>query len=391
MVANILLVTFYLLFPVLVIYLGNTFSFIRKIGSIVICYLVGLFVGNIGILPSNLEGMHDILTSVTVPIAIPLLLFSEDIRKWIKMARMTFISMLLGILSVLIMVVIGFFIFRSQIPETWKISGLLIGVYTGGTPNLAAIATMLDVKDEIYILTHTADLVVGAFVLLFLLTFAQRFFLLFMRPFKSPDGIEFQNHTSEMVDEFESYDGFFNRFTFFPLLKGFGLTVLIFAIGGGLSMLFSKNNQTVVAILTITTLGIIASTFSSINSIKKTFQLGMYFILVFSLVVASMANLSEMFNTDNSAFLISIFMYILLAVVGSLFLHAIISWIFKIDVDNFLITSVALSMSPPFVPVVAAALKNKMIVISGLIIGIIGYAIGNYLGVILAYTLKYFS
>ncbi len=391
MVAKILLVAFYLLFPALVIYMGNTYSFIRKIGSIVICYIVGLLVGNTGILPGNLEGMHDILTSVTVPLAIPLLLFSEDIRKWIKMARTTFISMLLGLLSVVIMVVAGYFILRANMPEAWKISGLLIGVYSGGTPNLAAIATMLDVDNEIYILTHTADLVVGAFVLLFLLTFAQRFFLLYMRPFKSPDGIEFQNHTSEMVDEFESYDGFFSKPILKPLLKGLGLTVLIFAIGGGLSMLVSKNNQTVVAILTITTLGIISSTFPSVNSIKKTFQLGMYFILVFSLVVASMANLGEMFNSNNSTFLLSVFIYILLAVVGSLLLHSLLSWIFKIDVDNFLITSVALSMSPPFVPVVAAALKNKMIVISGLIIGIIGYAIGNYLGVIVAYALKYFN
>jgi len=391
MVAKIILIAFYLLFPALVLYLGHTFSFVRKIGSIVVCYVVGLFIGNIGVLPGNLEGMHDILTSVTVPLAIPLLLFSEDIRKWIKMARKTFLSLLLGIFSVLVMVVLGYFIFRSNMPDAWKISGLLIGVYTGGTPNLAAIATMLDVDDEIYILTHTADLVVGAFVLLFMLTFAQRFFLLFMRPFKSPEGIEFQNHTAEMVDEFESYEGFFSKPVFLPLLKGFGLTVLIFAIGGGLSMLVSKNNQTVVAILTITSLGIVSSTFAAVNRIKKTFQLGMYFILVFSLVVASMANLSEMFSSYNSTFLVSIFLYILLAVVGSLLFHALLSWIFKIDVDNFLITSIALSMSPPFVPVVAAALKNKMVVISGLIIGIIGYAIGNYLGVAVAYVLKHFT
>lgn len=391
MITKLLLVAFYLLFPVLVIFLGNKYSFIRKIGSIVICYVAGLLLGNIGILPSGLEPLHDILTSVTIPIAIPLLLFSEDIRKWVRMARKTFLSLLLGLLSVLVTVIIGYFIFRSHIPETWKISGMLIGVYSGGTPNLAAIATMLDVNDETYILTHTADLVVGAFVLLFLLTFAQKFFLLFMRPFTSPEGVEFQNHTSEMVDEFESYDGFFSRPILLPLLKAFGLTFLIFAVGGGVSLLVPKEHQTVVAILTITTLGIISSTFPKINAIRKTFQLGMYFILVFSLVVASMADLGKMFNTENTGFLISIFMYILLAVVGSLFLHAFLSWIFKIDVDNFLITSVALSMSPPFVPVVAAALKNKMIVISGLIIGIIGYAIGNYLGVILAYTLKYFG
>jgi uncharacterized membrane protein len=391
MAAKILLVAFYLLFPVLVIWLGDTYSVIRKIGSIVICYIVGLFVGNIGVLPPNLEGMHDILTSVTVPLAIPLLLFSEDIRKWIKLARMTFISLLLGVLSVTIMVVVGYFIFRTHIPECWKVSGMLIGVYTGGTPNLAAIATMLDVNDETYILTNTADLIVGAFVLLFLLTFAQRFFLLFMRPFKSEDGIEAQNHTAEMVDEFESYEGIFTKPVFLRLLRGFGLTVLIFAIGGGASMLVSKNNQTVVAILIITTLGLVASTFPAVNRIKKTFQLGMYFILVFSLVVASTADLSKMFNSNNSEFLISIFLYILIAVPGALLLHGIISWMFKIDVDNFLITTVALSMSPPFVPVVAAALKNKNIVISGLIIGIIGYAIGNYLGVIVAYALRYFG
>ena len=64
--------------------------------------------------------------------------------------------------------------------------------------------------------------------------------------------------------------------------------------------------------------------------------------------------------------------------------------IFKVDADSFIISSVALSLSVPFVPVVAAALKNKTIVISGVIIGIIGYAIGNYMGAIVAYLLKYF-
>lgn len=388
MLAKIILAGFYLLFPVLVIYMGNKFAIVRKIGSIVICYIAGLIVGNSGILPSAAEGIQNTITTLSIPLAIPLLLFSEDIRKWIRMARQTFISLLLGLMSVLIMVVGGYYIFQNHLPDAWKISGLLIGVYSGGTPNLAAIASMLDVNKEAYILTHTADLVVGAFVLLFFLTFAQRFFLLFMKPFKSPDENEIHEQHHERLAEFESYDGLLTRPVFIPLLKAMGLTLLIFGAGGGLSMLFSEHNQTVAAILAITTLGIIASTFPAINRIRKTFQLGMYFILVFSLVVASMANLGEMFNSGNSEFLISIFLYILLAVVGSLFLHAFLSWIFKIDVDNFLITSVALSMSPPFVPVVAAALKNKIIVISGLIIGIIGYAIGNYLGVLVAYALK---
>ena len=48
----------------------------------------------------------------------------------------------------------------------------------------------------------------------------------------------------------------------------------------------------------------------------------------------------------------------------------------------------SLIFSPPFVPVVAAKLKNKEIIISGLTVGIIGYAVGNYLGILIAYALK---
>jgi len=57
-------------------------------------------------------------------------------------------------------------------------------------------------------------------------------------------------------------------------------------------------------------------------------------------------------------------------------------------VDTFIITSVSAVCSPPFVPGVAAALKNKAIIISGLTTGIVGYAIGNYLGIFFAYLFR---
>ena len=74
--------------------------------------------------------------------------------------------------------------------------------------------------------------------------------------------------------------------------------------------------------------------------------------------------------------------------VGSLVIHSLLSWIFGISVDEYVITSTALADSPPFVPVVAAAMRNKEVVVPGMIIGVIGYAIGNYLGVAIAYLLR---
>jgi uncharacterized membrane protein len=59
----------------------------------------------------------------------------------------------------------------------------------------------------------------------------------------------------------------------------------------------------------------------------------------------------------------------------------ILSIIFRIDADTVIITSAALVYSPPFVPVIASAIKNKEVIISGVTAGMLGYVIGNFLGI----------
>ena len=71
-----------------------------------------------------------------------------------------------------------------------------------------------------------------------------------------------------------------------------------------------------------------------------------------------------------------------------MFLHAILSKFAKVDSDTMIVTSVSAICSPPFVPVVAASLNNNAVLISGLTTGIIGYAIGNYLGVLMHFILN---
>jgi uncharacterized membrane protein len=110
----------------------------------------------------------------------------------------------------------------------------------------------------------------------------------------------------------------------------------------------------------------------------------MYLIIVFSMVLASMANLYDMFHIEY----IHLFSFIAIVLFGSIFIHVLLSKIFNVDTDTTIITITALAYSPPFVPVVAGALKNKNIIISGLTVGILGYALGNYLGIAIAYFLQ---
>jgi uncharacterized membrane protein len=376
-----ILILFYLGTPALIIYLCHRYPFFNRIGAVVITYIIGLIIGNSGILPDNIMGLQNLLNTITIPLAIPLMLFAMNVKKWMGMANKTLLSMLAAFIGVVVTVVSGHFFLRGYRPDDmWEISGLLVGVYTGGTPNMASIKVALGVDESLYIMTHTYDLVIGAFYLMFMLTIGKRFFLTFLPDF---------NHGAERLEPgkvfagMESWSGFFKKSALVSMAKALGLAVLIFGIGGSLTLITPENSQMAVVILTITTLGILASLVPGVNRLEKTFELGMYMILVFSLVVSSMANLSQL--ADISMVVLG---YVIYVMFGSLLLQMLLSRLFKIDTDTMMITSTAFICSPPFVPVVASAIRNKEVIISGLTVGIIGYAIGNYLGVTLAYLLR---
>ena len=423
MLYTITLILFYFLTPILLIYWAHISKTVNKIGAVVMAYAIGLIVGNLGLFPHASEAynallsgksflpnheiqkhladgkilesdlilnqiklVQDTIMSIAIPLALPLLLFSLNLRRWLKLAPEALLSLILGISSLIIVLVAGYFLFGNHINESWKIAGVLCGVYTGGTPNLAAIGTALEVTPNTFVLVNTYDMVLGSVCLFFLLTGAQKLFNKVLPHFHD-------NHEhfklKKVVQENEGVDnylGMLNKKGVIQLSKALGLSVLILGIAFAISLLVAKNSQTVVIILSITTLGLLFSTIKAISNIEKTFQLGMYFIIVFSLVVASMADLRSMFRID----FLNLFMYVAFTVFGSMIVHVFLSYLFKVDSDTTIITITALTFSPPFVPVVASALKNKEIIITGITTGILGYAFGNYLGVGVAYFLKGF-
>lgn len=424
MIKIVLLLIFYFAFPIFIIYLCKRWSFLQKLSSIVLAYGIGLLLGTSGILPHGSDGyklalqgktalpkaeveslisqgkateddlfanqiavIQDIIPSIVVPLAFPLLLFSLNLKRWLRYAKKGFFSVLLALISGIVMVTAGFFIWKDSIPESWKLAGMFEGIYTGGTPNFVAIKMALNVDANLFVILSTYDMIVGAFLVLFFITIAPKIFRFILPPFDKTKGITGdEEEIAKQTEKLEDYSGMFKKGVLLPLLGALGISILIFAIAGCLALLLHKFPMMVVVILSITTLGLLASLIKQINRIEKTFQLGMYLILVFSLTVASMANLRSMFGIG----MWNLILFITWCYFGSLILHIILAKIFRIDADNFLITSAAFIFSPPFVPLVANALKNKDVIVTGITGGIIGYILGNYLGVALAYFLKGF-
>jgi len=371
---------FYLFTPAIVLILTYKYEMLSKLGAIVITYGIGLLIGNISVLPSSIGTLQEIMTTLTVPIALPLMFFTLNLSHWRKLARITVISLFCAVIAVTIGTVLTFLIFSRFIgPESWKVAGMLVGVYTGGTPNLAAIGTALNIDSILYVAVHGSDVIVSAFILLLLVAVFPKVFRYILPPFSSYDEQDGNYHTITPY-----FTGCSKR-ELLDMLKAFGLALLVFAVGGSLTLFLPENAALPAAILTITTLGVLLSFIPSVRAWKNSFQLGYYLILVFSLTVSSMADITQLVV---SAPIVILYVAVLLFLVS--LIHLGLSALFRIDVDTHIITSTAFIFSPPFVPVVAAALKNKEIVVSGIFIGVTGWVIGNYLGVALAYALKGF-
>ncbi len=424
MIKIVLLVLFYFAFPLVIIYICKKWTLLQKLGTIVFAYGFGLLLGSSGLFPhgssqyklalqgraalpgteieklinekvlqeadrfvNQIASVQDLIPSIVVPLAFPLLLFSLNIKRWLRYAKKGFISVALALVAGLVMVTAGFFIWKDTIPDSWKLAGMFEGIYTGGTPNFVAIKMALNVDPNLFVIVSTYDMIVGAGLVLFFITIAPRIFRFILPKFTEKKGISIEaDAIAKETENLDDFSGMLKKATFLPLMKALGISIVIFALAGGLSLALPMLPQMVVVILSITTLAILASLIKSINRIEKTFQLGMYLILVFSLTIASMADLKSMFQIG----MLNLILFISWCYFGSLILHLILARIFRVDADNFLITATAFIFSPPFVPLVANALKNKDVIVTGITGGIIGYVLGNYFGVALAYFLKGF-
>ena len=380
----IILVTAFCMIPAGVLWLCRKVPFLGKIGPVLILYLTGLIIGNSGLMPDQLPLVQDIMSNATVPLAIPLMLFGCTFRR--NGTRSQILAMVTGLVSVILAVVAGYMIFGNSIEEGTKVGGLLTGVYTGGTINLAALKTMLNVQDETYILINSYDIMISFLYLTFLLTVGIRMF----RKILPHDSTRLTSKDAEEIrkemakGEENPYKGLFSKSGLRQSSILLGVTLLICAIAGGVALVMPEGLFMTIFILMLTTLGIGASFIKRIHDMKYSYDIGMYFIYIFCIAVASMADLSQL----NLAGGMNLLGYLFVAVFGSLMLQTIFARIFRIEADMMVISSVTFINSPPFVPMMAAAMKNKDVLVPGLSIGIIGYAAGNYLGFLISEFLK---
>lgn len=372
-----LIIPYLLIIPLLVMLAAKKWPIIEKISPMVILYVIGLTVGNVGIVGDN--GLHicENVSNVVVLLSIPLMLLGCDFRRWSATAALK--AFLAGLFSILAVTVAGFFLFLHQADAAGlshsdfaRVSAAMTGIYTGGIPNFAPVAKAVDLPQHLFLLISGYDLVVtGAYLILIVFLGGKIIRKLF--PVKEIDSAS----TSETQEQETGTERKPLGRRLLNCAAGIGAAAVIVTVSYALSLVIPIENSTAVIILLLTTLSIALSFWKPLKKLENTFDTGLYFVYVFCLAVATMVNVRDL---EFSKYLFILY-YIAFAVFGSLTLQILLAKLFKIDGDLTLTASISLINSPPFVPMIAAVLKNRSVILPGIAIGLLGYAIGNYLGI----------
>ena len=379
----------YVLFPLLIIEAFKRWTIVQKIGTVVLAYAVGIIASLCGVfnfadpvVGATFSKLQSTIMSVSVPLAIPLMLFNCDFKLWTKSLPKTAWALVTGIVAVIVASISGYFIFRNNVPEIAKVTGMMAGIYTGGTMNFNALGAALNVDRSVMAIVLAFQMVITTPYIFFLLGGGYKVFRKLL-PYKDITHKGRMDEDEVGTNDVENYHGMFEKKNFIGMMKGLGLSVIFLAMGAGLALLITGTLNELVVILTITTLSIIASFFKPVRELPKTFELGMFFILIFSVIVASMFDINSV--NGGSLYIGGFVLWIIGISVG---LHLLLCRIAKVSGDLFCVCQVGLLCSPPFVPPIAGAMKNKKVLISGIVVGLVGYAVGTYLGAILAWALS---
>ena len=372
--------------PALIMLLAQRWRWIDKVSPMAILYIIGLLIANTTPwLPQDTQllELNNLIGNICIPLAIPLMLISCSLSNWSTgKALKAFLS---GLVSVLIVTIIGFFLFRGQGDSRIfaQVSAVAVGIYTGGIPNMGAIAQGVGMDQPTYLYVTSYDLIITGLYLVFVICFGKPLF----RRLLGHDTPPIPPKDNASITDIPSYSKFKSHILM-PLIA-----LPIAVVSYLLSTLFHDNMSTPMLILILTTLSIAASFFPFVRQANHdarqhdsqpfAFSLGLYFVYLFCFSIANACDVRQM----DLAGSLNILWYILFVIFGSLTLQIILAKLLKLDGDTTLVTSVALINSPPFVPLVAALLGNKEIIVLGITVGLLGYMLGNYLGLAVFFLL----
>lgn len=377
------------------IYLEQTYSWAGKITGCILALAFTMILSNFRIIPAYDTPAYDLVWSWIVPIAIPMLLFKADLRRvWKESGKVLGIYMLSGI-GTIVGAFAAFFLLKNAIPELYKLSAMMVGTYTGGSMNLVAMSNAFPLSDKTLLGSAVVadNLFMGIYFVSLTIIPTMKFF---KKHYSHPYEDEMEKYGSSgenkaaqfwtkkdvslldvakvvsfsfVIVAFSTEVGKFIS-SFKPKEAGFFIE-LIFGLFGNKYLL-------------LTTITAILATYTNVlTKVSGAEEIGTFLIHIFFGVIGAPASIEIILK--KAPWLL---VFCIIIVVVNMIITFIFGKIFRFSVEECCIASNANIGGPTTAAALAIARGWTQLVVPAMLVGILGYVIGNYYGLVVGNILK---
>jgi uncharacterized membrane protein len=354
--------------------LDHLVPFFSKVGASLLALVLGAILSNTGLVPAA-SPVYDAISGPVTSLAIAWLLLAVHLGD-LKLAgpRMLGAFALAGF-GTAVGALVGAGVFAGTFGEnTWQLAGTLTGTYSGGSVNFVSVGRGVGLPDSLFAGTTAADATTTGIWMaatLILPIWLARFY-----PAPVPGAVETHSEQVEVEHPFFARAALSTLDMAKLVAVGFLLVVGSEVVGGWVPV--------VPAVLWLTTFALILGHTRWFHRPEGAMQLGNLALHFFFVLIGIYSRVSEILSVGIEVF------YFTLVVVG---VHGLIVFgggrLLRLDIGSLAVASQAAVGGPSSALAVAVSREWKGLILPGIIVGLLGYALGTYLGLAVAYLVRW--
>ena len=357
-------------------------KFFEYLPAIVILYFTVMTLSTLEVWTKTEEinSAYKAFKSNLLPAMIFLMLLQSDIRKIFKLGKKILFTFFLASLSISLGFIVMFALLHNLFePEAWRAFGALSGSWMGGTGNMVAIQSALELPDSkmgYVLLIDSIDYAIWVMILLALVPFAKQF-----NKWTKADGDILEKLSSTLDTEKEK-----KSINFPSLFMMLGLALMVSVIAQAIAPLLPTTS-----FLTHTTWIVLFATLSGIffgmtplskeASAEPLANIMLYLIVA---LIASRANFSEL--SQAPLYIMAGFMIITIHAT----IMIVFAKLFRLDLFSLGVASLANIGGVASAPILAGA-YNKALIPIGVLMAMMGYIVGTFMGLGVASVLEFIA
>lgn len=372
----------------------------QKLGGPLLLLAVSMAAANANVIP-HAARLYDTVAGLLVPMAIPLLLMRADFRTiWSESGPM-FGAFLVAVAATVLGAAAGTLLVELG-PLEPQIVGTITSSYIGGSLNFVATSEAVGIRDSsIYVAALSADAVGAVFYLVLLMLlpavgFVRRWlpsqFIERALPAQASAAFPAEPAPAAQAGaaaHLERGAGSKDAkplpipFNLLQVANGLAVSLTVCAAS---ALLTSWLGVGWLFMLMVTALSLAVANFAQpvVRRVSSEFEIGALFMYVFFVTIGAGANLEEVLGAA-----LPILLFIAVMVLVHIAVIILAGRFLRLDLAEVMIASNACILGPPTAAALAASKGWRELVAPGILVGLLGYALGTFIGVTLTALLQH--